>query len=337
MKAFEIQGQFGLDSLTLVERAEPAPATGQVLIKLRAASLNYRDLLMVKGLYNPRQRLPLIPVSDGVGEVVKAGEGVTRVKVGDRVAGNFSQKWVAGEPRKEKLSSSLGGPLDGMLSEYTLLHEEGVVRVPAHLTDEEAAALPCAAVTAWNSIISTGGMKAGDTLLVQGTGGVSIFALQFAKMIGAQVIITSSSDEKLERARALGASHTINYKTTPDWEKQVREITGGTGVDHIVEVGGAGTFPKSLRAIRIGGHISLLGNLSGNVADVSLTLILMQNVRVQGLLVGNREMFEAMNRAIELNQLRPVIDRVFEFEEAREAFEHLESGSHFGKICIRIE
>jgi NADPH:quinone reductase-like Zn-dependent oxidoreductase len=223
-----------------------------------------------------------------------------------------------------------------MLAEYTVLHEEGVVRVPSHLTDEEAATLPCAALTAWNSIIATGGMKAGETLLVQGTGGVSIFALQFAKMIGAQVIVTSSSDEKLERARELGATHLINYKTAPDWEKRAREITGGAGVDHIVEVGGAGTFAKSLRAIRIGGHISLIGNLSGNVADVSLTSILMQNVRVQGLLVGNREMFEAMNRAIELHRMRPVIDRAFEFEQAVDAFKHMESGAHFGKICILI-
>jgi NADPH:quinone reductase-like Zn-dependent oxidoreductase len=337
MKAFEIQNQFGLDSLALVERADPVPAVGQVLVRLRAASLNYRDLLMVKGQYNPRQRLPLIPVSDGVGEVAAVGDGVTRVKVGDRVAGNFSQKWIAGEPAREKLTASLGGPLDGMLAEYRVLHEEGVVRVPAHLTDEEAATLPCAAVTAWNSIIATGGMKAGDTLLVQGTGGVSIFALQFAKMIGAQVIITSSSDEKLERARELGAAHLINYKTTLDWEKRAREITSGAGVDHIVEVGGAGTFAKSLRAIRIGGHISLLGNLSGNVADVSLTSILMQNVRVQGLLVGNREMFEAMNRAIELHKMRPVIDRAFDFEAAVEAFKYMESGAHFGKICIRIK
>ncbi|HSE99217.1 MAG TPA: NAD(P)-dependent alcohol dehydrogenase [Blastocatellia bacterium] len=336
MKAFEIQNRFGLDSLTLVERADPVPSPGQVLIKLRAASLNYRDLLMVKGQYNPRQRLPLIPVSDGAGEVAAVGEGVTRVKAGDRVAGNFSQKWIAGEPSKAKLGSSLGGPLDGMLAEYNLLREEGVVHIPAHLSYEEAATLPCAALTAWNSIIATGGMKAGDTLLVQGTGGVSIFALQLAKLAGAQVIVTSSSDEKLKRARELGASHTINYKTTPDWEKQVREITGGVGVDHIVEVGGAGTFAKSLRAIRIGGHISLIGNLSGNVADVSLTSILMQNIRVQGLLVGNREMFEAMNRAIELHQLRPVIDQTFEFERAVEAFTYMESGSHFGKICIRI-
>jgi NADPH:quinone reductase-like Zn-dependent oxidoreductase len=336
MKAFEIQDQFGLDSLKLAERPDPAPGAGQVLIKLRAASLNYRDLLMVKGQYNPRLRLPLIPVSDGVGEVVAVGDGVSRAKAGDRVAGNFSQKWIAGEPAKAKLAASLGGPLDGMLAEYAMLHEEGVVHVPSHLSDEEAATLPCAALTAWNSIIATGGMTAGDTLLVQGTGGVSIFALQFAKMIGARVIITSSSDEKLERARELGASDTINYKKNPDWEKQAREITGGVGVDHIVEVGGAGTFAKSLRAIRIGGHISLIGNLSGNVADVSLTLILMQNIRVQGLLVGSREMFEAMNRAIELHRMRPVIDRVFEFNDAVEAFKYMESGAHFGKICIRI-
>jgi NADPH:quinone reductase-like Zn-dependent oxidoreductase len=223
-----------------------------------------------------------------------------------------------------------------MLAEYRVLSEEGVVHVPAHLSDEEAATLPCAAVTAWNCLVTLGGMKAGDTVLLQGTGGVSIFGLQFARMAGAEAIITSSSDEKLERTRELGAAHCINYKSTPDWEKRVKEVTSGVGVDHVIEVGGAETFGRSLRAIRIGGSIYLIGNLSGNNAQVNLVQILMQNVRVQGVLVGSRETFEAMNRAIALHQLKPVIDRVFSFEQAPKAFEYMGSGAHFGKICIKV-
>lgn len=336
MRAFEIQNKFGLDSLTQVERSDPAAAPYHAVIKLGAVSLNYRDLLTIEGKYNPRLPLPLVPVSDGVGAVVSIGEGVTRVKVGDRVAANFSQKWLGGEPTRPKLGATLGGPLDGMLAEYRVLHEDGLVHVPAHLTDEEAATLPCAAVTAWNSLINMGRLTAGETVLLQGTGGVSIFALQFAKLAGACVIITSSSDEKLERANKLGADFGINYTTTPDWDKRAKELTGGIGVDHIVEVGGAGTFGRSLRAIKIGGQIGLIGNLSGNAAEVNLVQILMQNVRVQGILVGSRDTFESMNRAIAQHEMRPVIDRVFAFDEARRAFEHMASGSHFGKICIKF-
>ena len=336
MRAFEIQNKFGLDSLTQVERSDPAAAPYHAVIKLGAVSLNYRDLLTIEGKYNPRLPLPLVPVSDGVGAVVSIGEGVTRVKVGDRVAANFSQKWLGGEPTRPKLGATLGGPLDGMLAEYRVLHEDGLVHLPAHLTDEEAATLPCAAVTAWNSLINMGKLTAGETVLLQGTGGVSIFALQFAKLAGARVIITSSSDEKLERAKELGADFCINYTTTPDWDKRAKELTGGIGVDHIVEVGGAGTFGRSLRAIKIGGQIGLIGNLSGNAAEVNLVQILMQNVRVQGILVGSRDTFESMNRAIALHEMRPVIDRVFAFDEARRAFEHMASGSHFGKICIKF-
>lgn len=253
MKAIEIQNKFGLDSLTLVERPDPIATPYHAVVKLRAASLNYRDLLTVEGKYNPRLALPLIPVSDGAGEVVEVGEGVTRVKVGDRVAANFSQKWLGGEPARAKLGASLGGPLDGMLAEYRALNEEGLVHVPPHLTDEEAATLPCAAVTAWNSLIKMGGLVAGETVLVQGTGGVSIFALQFAELAGAEVIITSSSDEKLERAKKLGADFGINYKTTPDWDKRAKELTGGLGVDHIIEVGGAGTFGSRFELSRSAG------------------------------------------------------------------------------------
>src|SRR5262245_1546337 len=258
MNVVEIRGSFGIDSLTLTQRPEPKLGPGEVVIRVKAASWNYRDLLTVKGQYNPKQRLRLIPLSDGVGEVVDVGAGVSRVKTGDRVAGIFAQKWIAGTPSRVELRSTLGGPLDGMLAEYVVLSEEGVVHVPDHLSDEEAATLPCAGVTAWSALVTDGHVTAGDTVLVQGTGGVALFALQFDKLDGDRVIITSSSDAKLERARQLGASDTINYKTTPNWEKKARELTDGAGVDHVVEVGGAGTLAKSLNATRIGGHIAVI-------------------------------------------------------------------------------
>ncbi|MUL36100.1 zinc-dependent alcohol dehydrogenase family protein [Gloeocapsopsis dulcis] len=334
MKVYEVQ-KFGLDALTLTERPDPTPGYGQVLVKMRAASLNYRDLMVVKGLYNPKLPLPRIPFSDGVGAVVAVGEGVTRVKVGDRVAGIFFQKWVGGELTEEIAQSALGGAIDGILAEYAVLHEDGVVRVPEHLTDEEAATLPCAAVTAWNALFHAGNLKAGDTVLVQGTGGVSIFALQFAKLAGAKVIATSSSDEKLERVRQMGAAETINYKQIPEWGKKAHVIANN-GVDYVVEVGGAGTLTESLRAVRYGGQISLIGVLSGGKGEVATASILMKNVRVQGIYVGSREMFAAMNQAIALHKLRPVVDRVYPFHEAPEALKYMESGSHFGKICIRF-
>ena len=336
MKVFEIQNSFGLDALTLTEKPETSPGIGKILIKLRAASLNYRDLLMVKGLYNPSLPLPLIPCSDGVGEVVAVGEGVTRVQVGDRVAGIFFQHWLSGELTSSQTKSALGGELPGMLAEYVVLQEAGVIPVPDHLTDEEAATLPCAAVTAWNALFASGNLKAGDTVLVQGTGGVSLFALQFAQLAGARVIATSSSEAKLERVRQLGATDTINYKQNPEWGKTVSELTDGAGVDCVVEVGGAGTLNQSLRAVRVGGQISLIGVLTGTSAEVNAAGILMKNVRVQGIYVGSREMFAAMNRAIALHKLQPIVDRVFPFAEAPAALQYMESGSHFGKICIRF-
>jgi NADPH:quinone reductase-like Zn-dependent oxidoreductase len=336
MKVFEIRSSFGLDNLTLVERPKPVLAPGHALVRLRAASLNFRDLLTVQGLYNPKQPLPLIPLSDGAGEVVEVADDVTRVKVGDRVMPIFAQRWLAGEPTKAKLLSALGGPLDGTLVEEKAFPEDGLVAVPPHLTWEEAATLTCAGVTAWSALVTQGGIKAGDTVVVLGTGGVSLFALQIAHLHGARVIVTSSSDAKLERARALGASETINYKTHPDWEKKVRELTGGTGADHVVEVGGGGTFAKSVRAVRVGGQISLIGVLAGATTDVNLAAILMQNIRVQGVLVGSRETFEHFARALTQHQLRPVVDRVFPFAEARAAFEHMAGQGHFGKIVVRM-
>lgn len=336
MRVVEVRNQFGLENLTLAERSEPTAGTGQIVLRMMAASLNYRDLMMVRGEYNPKQPLPLIPGSDGVGQVVSVGAGVERVKVGDRVTPLFAQGWISGGPTRETLLSTLGGPLDGTLTESMVLAESGVVHVPEHLSDEEAATLPCAALTAWNALVTHGGVKAGDTVVVQGTGGVSIFALQFATLLGARVILTSSSDEKLERARALGAWETINYASVPDWDRQVRKVTGGEGADLVVEVGGAGTLARSLAAVRWGGTIALIGVLAGVKCDLDLIPILMRQIRVQGILVGHRDNFETMNRAIEAHRLRPAVSRVFPMEDTLGAFEHLAQGEHFGKVAIRI-
>jgi NADPH:quinone reductase-like Zn-dependent oxidoreductase len=336
MKVFEVQETFGFDSLKLTEREEPRPGPGQVLLCMKAFSLNFRDQMMIKGTYNPKIRLPFVPLSDGVGEVVELGNGVTHAKKGDRVAGTFFQNWAAGELTEANARSALGGGGVGVLAEYVVLDEKGIVHVPEHLTDEEAATLPCAGLTAWNALFEAGAVRPGESVLIQGTGGVSIFALQFARLAGARVIATSSNDRKLERVRALGASDGINYRSTPDWEESVRQLSGGAGVDHVVEVGGAGTLAKSLRAIRIGGQISLIGVLATGAREVNPLPILMKSVRVRGIFVGSREMFEAMNRAIRLQQLRPIVDRTFGFAETKEALRYMESGAHFGKVCIRM-
>ncbi len=303
---------------------------------MKAASLNYRDLLVAKGLYGGPLPADLIPLSDGVGEVVETGQQVQRVQPGARVAGIFMQEWWSGRLDAAKSKSALGGALPGVLAEYVALDEQGVVTVPDHLSDEEAATLPCAAVTAWNALFVAGRVQAGDTVLVLGTGGVSIFALQFALLAGARVLATSSSDAKLARLRALGAADGTNYRTHPDWDRWVFEVTGGVGVDHVVEVGGPGTLARSLRALRYQGEISLIGVLTGIAGEVPTVHILHKHVRVLGIYVGSREMFEAMNRAIALHRLRPVVDRVFAFEEAVEAYRYLESGQHFGKVVIRF-
>ncbi len=336
MKAYEIREAFGLDHLTLVEREMPSPKRTQALVKIKAASLNYRDLLMVKGLYNPKIPLPFTPFSDGAGDVIAVGEDVSRVKVGDRVAGIFMQDWIDGELTDAKFRSALGGGAQGMLAEYAALDEHGLVHIPGHLSYEEASTLPCAAVTAWHALIESG-IKPGQRALLLGTGGVSIFSLQFAKMAGAEVIITSGNDEKIAKALKLGADHGINYKTVPEWAGRVRELTGGTGVDVVIEVGGAGTLPQSLKAVRTAGRVSLVGVLSGGSGEINPRPVTMKKIRLQGILVGSREMFEGMNRAISLHRLRPLIDGVFPFGEARDALRHMESGAHFGKICISVE
>ncbi|NEO29515.1 MAG: NAD(P)-dependent alcohol dehydrogenase [Symploca sp. SIO3C6] len=336
MKAYEVQSNTGIDALKLVKKPEPKFGQGQVLVRVRATSLNYRDLLVVQGAYGTRQKLPVIPMSDGAGEVVAVGEGVTRFKVGSRVAGIFFQDWIAGVLTPEKIKSDLGGGIDGMLAEYVVLPQDGLVLLPEHLSYEEGATLPCAAVTAWHALITQGCLKAGESVLLLGTGGVSIFALQFAKIQGARVIITSSSDQKLERAQELGATDTINYQTTPNWEKRVYELTERLGVDHVIEVGGAGTLAKSLRAVRVGGKISLIGVLAGAKGEVNPLPVTMKSLNIQGIYVGSREIFEAMNRAITLHQLKPVIDRIFPFTQAQEAYRYLQSAAHLGKIVIQV-
>lgn len=336
MKAIQILTLGGLEGLHLVELAEPVPGPGEVAVRVRAASLNFRDLLVVRGQYNPKISLPAVPLSDGAGEVAAVGPGASRFRVGDRVAAAFMPGWISGPATDSAARSALGAGGTGMLAEIVILPETGLVHVPANLSFEEAATLPCAAVTAWHALVSEGKLKAGDTVLTLGTGGVSIFALQFARMHGARVIATSGSDEKLERVRALGASETINYKRTPEWDKTVRQLTAGEGVDHVVEVGGAGTLSRSLRAVKTGGTVSLIGLLAGGTAEVNVLPVLMRNLRVQGIFVGSRAMFEEMNRAMALHLTAPVIDKVFSIDATAEAFHHLESGGHFGKVVIRI-
>jgi NADPH:quinone reductase-like Zn-dependent oxidoreductase len=334
MKAFQIVGSFGLENLKLVELPEPRPEPGQVQVRVRAASLNYRDLVVIKGGYGPRQTLPRIPLSDAAGEISAVGEGVKRVKAGDRVVACFAPAWLEGPPTQEKMDTALGAFVDGVLCESIVLSEEAVLPIPAHLSFAEAATLPCAALTAWNALFAEDHMRPGQTVVVQGTGGVSLFALQFARLAGARVIITSSSDQKLARARELGASDGINYKTTPDWDKEVRRLTGGRGADHIVEVGGAGTLNRSLGCLRLGGMISMIGVLAGASAEVRTTMILFKAARIHGIFVGSRAIFEDMNRAISLHGLRPVISDTFPFAEAPAALRHMESGGHFGKIVL---
>jgi NADPH:quinone reductase-like Zn-dependent oxidoreductase len=332
MKAYEIQAGFGFENLKIVDRPTPSPGPGQILVDQRAWSLNYRDLLVVTGAYNPRMKLPMVPLSDGAGEVVAVGPGVKRFKAGDRVAGCFMQNWVEGPVTETKAKSALGGAIDGILAEQVILSEDGAVAIPEHLSFEEAATLPCAALTAWNALVVSGTIKAGDTVLIQGTGGVSLFALQFALMHGAKVIATSSSDEKIARVKKMGASEGINYKSTAEWGKKTVELTGG--VDHVVEVGGGGTLGESLRAVKHSGHVALIGVLTG-AATANPMPILMKAIRVHGIFVGSREMFESMNRAIALHHMKPVIDRSFEFGQAAEALKHMKGASHFGKIVIR--
>jgi len=333
MRVWEIEGSFGLDHLKLAERPRPAPAKGDVLLKMKAASLNYRDLLTVKGMGGGFP-LPLIPFSDGAGEVVAAGEGVTRVKVGDRVCPSFFQTWIEGPVADYSRAKALGGTAQGVLQEFFAIDAEGVSKAPANLSWEEAATLPCAGLTAWRAVAVEAPVGPGNTVLVQGTGGVSIFALQFAKAMGASVIATSGSDEKLARAKALGADHLINYKTTPNWGAKARELSGGRGADIVVEVGGENTLAQSIEAARVGGSIVVIGVLGGFATPFFIPAFFAKNLKMIGITVGSRAQFDDMARAIEKWKLKPVVDRTFPFDKVPDALRLMEAGGHFGKIAV---
>jgi NADPH:quinone reductase-like Zn-dependent oxidoreductase len=333
MKCWQIAAQTGPDGLRLNEIAEPTPGSGEVLVRVRANSLNYRDLMVADGRYG-RAELPLVPLSDGAGEIVALGPSVTRWDVGDRVAATFFAGWSGGPFRREVLATARGGALPGLLAEYVVLGEDGLVAIPPHMSFEEAATLPCAALTAWQALVTHGKVSADQTVLVLGTGGVSMFALQFAKMHGARVIVTSSNDEKLERAKALGADDGVNYRTTPEWEAEVLRLTGKVGADHVVEVGGTDTFAKSLRAVAVGGTVSVIGGVSGFDSAAPLREILSKMSLVRGIFVGSHAMFESMNSALARHQTRPVVDRVFPFADAPAAYDYQRSGAHFGKVVI---
>jgi len=335
MKAYRIDRFGGVDGVILGTREDPIPGPGEILVRVRATSLNYRDLMVLKGGGRGPTKLGVVPLSDGAGEVVAVGGGVTRVKVGDRVIGCFHPRWFGGPINADYLSDRLGANLDGMLAEFAVLSAEAVIPVPSHLSFEDAATLPCAAVTAWVALTGHRRVTAGDTVLTQGSGGVSIFALQFARLLGARVIATTSSPVRAERLKELGASDVINYSETPAWSEKVVELTDGRGVDCVVEIGGPGTLERSLKALAVGGHVSLIGSsLSPSGTMLDPLLLGGRGITLGSISVGSRADFEAMNRAIEMHRLRPVIDRTFPFAEALDAYRHFESRAHFGKVVI---
>lgn len=336
MKAYQLKG-FGIENLKLENHSIPTPGTNDILVKVGAVSLNFRDKAIVDQIYLPEiMKFPFVPVSDLAGEVIAVGSGVTRFKAGDRVTSHLYGNWISGKKHTSQTAlSGLGGPVNGGLAEYVLLDEQAAVNTPAGLTDEEAATLPIAAVTAFFALTEHGGLEKGQTVLVQGTGGVSMFALQLAKALGAKVIVTSSSDEKLEKAKALGADEVINYKTTPDWHLEALRLTDGLGVDHILEVVGGENFEKSVDAAAIGGQIHVIGFLNGTHSNAAMLTILFKAVRINGILVGNRDAFERMNVLIDQHNIKPIIDTVYNFENAKQAYEHVERGA-FGKLVIKV-
>jgi NADPH:quinone reductase-like Zn-dependent oxidoreductase len=336
MKAWQID-RFSIDALHSVELSDPRPGANEVLVRWRAQSLNYRDLVIVQGTYIPNLPLPFTPLSDAAGEVVAVGSGVTAWKSGDRVIGQYIQSWIEGPPTLENTRLSLGAPLPGLLSEYSVLPVDGLVPLPDYLSFEEGATLPIAAVTAWNALFSHGTVAPGSTVLLEGTGGVSVFGLQLAKAAGLRTIITSSSDEKLSRARVLGADETINYRDTPEWSRRVRELTRGAGVDLVLEVGGPATVTEALRSVRFGGRIALIGFLSGSALPLDTMEFIRSLATLHAVRVGSRTMFRDLLHAMEQHRLHPRIDRVYAFGEAPQAFRHLKTGAHFGKIVIRAD
>lgn len=339
MRVFQIEGGWSFDHLNLGERPEPVPQTGEVLIRMHAASLNARDRIVpLRGYGRATGELPLIPVSDGVGTVIGIGPGVSRVKPGDRVCPTYFQGWISGEPSAERFATALGGPLDGVMADLVCLSEDGVVRVPDYLTHEEAATLPCAAVTAWSAISIHAATRPGDHVLIQGTGGVALFALAFAKLHGARVTVISSSDAKLEKAKTLGADSVINYQAVPEWSRLARDITADRGgFDTIIELGGEATLSQSIKSIRTGGTIALIGVLSGLAPTLPLGAIVTRQVRLQGVTVGHRDAFEAMLRAMAQHEIRPVIGKVFGFADLKAALDDMTNPATLGKTVIRFD
>jgi NADPH:quinone reductase-like Zn-dependent oxidoreductase len=335
VRAYEVRETTGLAGLVLNEgRADPQPGFGQILVRIRAAALNYRDQGVLHGIYG-YTKFPVIPLSDAAGEVITCGRGVTRFRPGDRVASAFFQKWIAGHIPSDASSNSLGGMLDGVLAEYALLSEWGAVGIPEHLSFVEAATLPCAGVTAWNALVECAHIKPGDAVAVLGTGGVACFAIAFAKLQGARVLVASSSDQKLDRAKALGADVLVNYRTRPDWDEAFRTHTDGEGADCVVELGGANTLEKSMNATRPGGTIVVIGSVAGQGA-INPRIINRKALRLIGVHVGSSQMFTEMNRAIGAAGLRPIVDRVFAFDEAKAAYAYQHAGQHFGKIVVEL-
>ena len=334
-----VTAPWGLDAIQVAEVPDPVAGPGQVLVRMKAVSLNYRDLLMVNGMYgrgSAGTKDVITPFSDGCGVIEAVGTGVTKFKVGDRVATLFFQNWTSGPPNLEKLMSALGFPIPGAGAELQVFGQDGVSKVPEFLTDQQVATLPCAGLTAWRGLFEDARLEPGDTVVLQGTGGVSIFGLQFARAAGLRTVITSSSDEKLARAKAMGADHLVNYKTTPAWSGPVREATGGRGADFIMEVGGGGTIQESMKAIRIGGHIAIIGVVAGAGDPFNPAALIGNSAKLQGLSVGSRDMFEAMCRAIELHKIAPVVDKVFPWTDAKAAFSAMAGGEHFGKIVLQF-
>jgi NADPH:quinone reductase-like Zn-dependent oxidoreductase len=332
MRQAVIEGGFGIEKINWHEVADPEPGRGQVLVRVRATSLNYRDYLVAMGRYNPKMPLPRVPLSDGAGEIIAVGEGVTNWVPGDRVAGIFMQTWLDGPYREAYGKSALGGAIDGMLAELVVLDQDGLIAIPSHLSFVEASTLPCAAVTAWNALFESGNVKPGNTVLVQGSGGVSVFALQLAKAAGARVIATSSQPAKIEHLEALGADWVLNYKEVPEWGKAIAKAGG---VDHVVEVG-AGSLEQSLNAVRAGGHVSVIGILTGGAGSLNIVPILHKHLHVQGIYVGSRAMFANLNQALAQNRLKPVIDSVYHANQIQEALRHMEGAGHFGKIVVEL-
>jgi NADPH:quinone reductase-like Zn-dependent oxidoreductase len=336
MKAYTTFGD-GIEALQINELRDPKAGDEDILVKMKSLSLNFRDLLVIKGIGSWKPLSQRIPVSDGVGEIVSVGTNVSMWQVGDRVAGIFLPKWLDGNLTSKEYVLPLGGSAaNGVLAEYVVFDQHAVVKVPNNLSSNETATLPVAALTAWHAVARRSQVKYGETVLIQGTGGVSLFALQFVKAFGGKIIATSGSDEKLEKVKALGASNTINYKTNPEWDKQVLELTGGQGVDHVIEVVGGENLNRSLNAVKIGGTISFIGLIAGLSAPINTYQFVTKNIHIHGIETGSREMFEEMNEFIELHNIKPIIDRTFSFNQIQDALKYLESGSHFGKVVIEL-